>query len=204
MAASTVGGQQQTALATIVHAALQLIDEVGVQGLTMRTLAKALGAPPTSLYAHFSSKEQLLDAMSQELASRLYQDVDDVQWQEALSSLCQRARALFLAHPEWLRLLTRPTVAASVPLRDRLLSQMVGEGMPPSEALKGISGAAFVALGLSLGELAFEDHLPALLEQRAPALTSSAAQERDARFAHATLSLIAGLAVGLRSPLPAR
>lgn len=56
---------------TIIAAALDLMDEAGLDGLTMRRLADALNVQAPSLYWHFASKPALLDAM----ANALLEDV---------------------------------------------------------------------------------------------------------------------------------
>lgn len=47
----------------IVAAALVLLDEVGLEGLSTRRLASDLGIKSASLYWHFRNKDELLDAM---------------------------------------------------------------------------------------------------------------------------------------------
>lgn len=184
---------RRTTRAAIVAAALELIDEVGIDGLTMRKLARTVGVPPMSLYLHFPSKEKLLDLMYQEVAFRLYADLDDEsRWQSGLGVLCQRTRTMFLAHPEWVRLLTRPAVPTAVPLRERLLEQMLGAGIPVKHALSCIVSANFVALGLALGQLAFRDNLRTLIERSSDSPPPSSSSD-ELRFAHTTQSLIAGL-----------
>jgi AcrR family transcriptional regulator len=186
-------GPRRTTREAIVAAALGLIDEVGIDGLTMRKLARAVDVPPMSLYLHFPSKEKLLDLMYQEVAFRLYADLDDESvWQSGLTVLCQRTRTMFLAHPEWVRLLTRPAVPASVPLRERLLKQMLDAGIPANDALGSIVSANFVALGLALGQLAFRDSLTTLIERSSASPLQSSPSE-ELRFAHTTRALIAGL-----------
>src|SRR4030095_4577763 len=49
---------------TIVHTALELLDEVGLEGLTVRRPAAARGVQSPALYWHFRSKQQLLDQMA--------------------------------------------------------------------------------------------------------------------------------------------
>jgi TetR/AcrR family tetracycline transcriptional repressor len=56
--------------AQIVSAALHLVDEVGIDGLTTRLLAKRLGVQQPSLYWHFKSKRELLAAMNAVLLER--------------------------------------------------------------------------------------------------------------------------------------
>lgn len=58
----------------IVEAALQLLDEGGGKGLTMRALAARLNVTPMSLYHHVVDRAGLLLA----LAERVYGDVLDV------------------------------------------------------------------------------------------------------------------------------
>lgn len=64
------GGQGITREA-ILDAALQLLDEDGDSGLTMRNLAARLGVTPMSLYHHVSDRAGLLRALS----DRVYSDV---------------------------------------------------------------------------------------------------------------------------------
>lgn len=51
--------------AAIVAAALELLDEVGIDGLSTRKLADKLGIRGPSLYWHFKSKRELLDHMAE-------------------------------------------------------------------------------------------------------------------------------------------
>jgi TetR/AcrR family tetracycline transcriptional repressor len=50
--------------ATIVRAALRLLNEVGIDGLSTRRLAAELGIKSASLYWHFKDKNELLAEMS--------------------------------------------------------------------------------------------------------------------------------------------
>jgi AcrR family transcriptional regulator len=47
--------------AQVVRAALELLDEVGLDGLSMRRLADRLGVKAASVYWHVRDKEELLD-----------------------------------------------------------------------------------------------------------------------------------------------
>jgi TetR/AcrR family tetracycline transcriptional repressor len=48
----------------VVRTALRLLDEVGLDGLTVRKLAGELGVQAPALYWHFHSKQALLDEMA--------------------------------------------------------------------------------------------------------------------------------------------
>jgi AcrR family transcriptional regulator len=60
----------------IVCAALELLDEVGFAGLTLRKLADKLHVKAAALYWHFESKQALIDAMAHEIMICEYRDVD--------------------------------------------------------------------------------------------------------------------------------
>ena len=49
----------------VLRAALDLLNEVGIDALTTRKLAERLGVQSPTLYWHFKNKAALLDAMSQ-------------------------------------------------------------------------------------------------------------------------------------------
>jgi AcrR family transcriptional regulator len=55
----------------VIDAALTIVDRAKVDGLTIRAVARQVGAPPMSLYSHFANKEQLLDLMYGELVRRM-------------------------------------------------------------------------------------------------------------------------------------
>lgn len=47
----------------IVHAALRLMDEMGLEAVTMRSVAAAAGTTTPTIYERFSDREALLDAV---------------------------------------------------------------------------------------------------------------------------------------------
>ena len=50
---------------TVARAALVVLDEVGLDGLTVRRIAEALGVQNPALYWHFKNKQDLLDRMAE-------------------------------------------------------------------------------------------------------------------------------------------
>src|SRR5690348_5253093 len=57
----------------ILDAALRIVKEDGVKGLTMRALGRAVGVTAPTLYDYFSSKEDVLDALYRQGAERLHE-----------------------------------------------------------------------------------------------------------------------------------
>lgn len=52
----------------VVDAAIELLTDRGVDDLTMRSLAAAVGAAPTAIYWHVGDKEAVLDAVADRVA----------------------------------------------------------------------------------------------------------------------------------------
>lgn len=135
---------------------MAVVDEVGIEGMTIRRVAEQAGAPPMSLYTHFSNKNELLDLMYSEIASRMYRDQGYENWQTELLALCARIRNLLLEHPNWAPLLSRPVPPLATTLRERVLKLMMADGATSDEGLRALSSAVLVSLGLALVELAFK------------------------------------------------
>jgi AcrR family transcriptional regulator len=56
--------------ATVVAADLALVDQVGLDGLTLRRLAADLAVQAPALYWHFKNKQELLDEMASTMLAR--------------------------------------------------------------------------------------------------------------------------------------
>jgi TetR/AcrR family tetracycline transcriptional repressor len=86
----------------IVTAALQLLDEVGMDGLTVRALADRLDVKAPALYWHVRDKAELVDEMATEVwrgvADRLAAIPAGSPWQDELRGFCEILRAALLAH----------------------------------------------------------------------------------------------------------
>lgn len=109
----------------LVAAAGRLLDEGGDAALTMRAVARAVGAAPQSVYLHFTDREQLLWAVLAERFAELTAQLEAAQapGSDARARLRARCMALCsygLAHPRRYRLLlTREApVRRDVPLDD--------------------------------------------------------------------------------------
>jgi TetR/AcrR family tetracycline transcriptional repressor len=81
--------------ATIVHTALRLLDEVGIDGLSTRRLAGELGIKSASLYWHFKDKNELLNEMSGVMFEECLQrgDTNDPEF-DAFEWLADGARSI--------------------------------------------------------------------------------------------------------------
>ena len=89
----------------IVQAALSLLDEVGFDGLTMRSLAKKLGIQAASLYWHVRNKQELLSLLAEEICAPMREPDRTRSWQEQVEDLGYEYRRVLLAHRDAARVL---------------------------------------------------------------------------------------------------
>ena len=89
----------------IVQAALGLLDEVGFDGLTMRSLAKKLGIKAASLYWHVRGKQDLLSLLAEEICAPMREPDRTLPWFSQLEVLGNEYRQVLLAHRDAARVL---------------------------------------------------------------------------------------------------
>lgn len=84
----------------IVRAALDILDAKGATGLTFNHLGKWLGASPTAVYRYFSSRNELLLAVADELIGISLEGYSpSPSWLDSLRDLAVRAWTTFEKHP---------------------------------------------------------------------------------------------------------
>ena len=85
--------------ARIVQTALELIDEEGLDALSMRRLGRRLHAGATTLYWYVSSKDQLLDLVVDEIFGELTLDqVGGAGWRAQVEAVARDFRRTILRH----------------------------------------------------------------------------------------------------------
>jgi AcrR family transcriptional regulator len=135
----------------VVVAALEIIDQDGVEALTMRRLGQALERNPMGIYRHAADKDALLDAVVEHVLSELVvahePDRDgehgDVEWETALRRTAHAFRRIGLTHPNAVPLLVTRSVTGPLALRplgtlrlqEELLEVFIGAGFDPHGAL---------------------------------------------------------------------
>lgn len=93
----------------VLRTALAIIDQDGVEGLSMRRLGRALGRDPMALYRFAAGKPALLDGVAELVLDELVVDTHDDDWAEQLRIVAREFRRLALAHPNVVPVLvTRP------------------------------------------------------------------------------------------------
>jgi AcrR family transcriptional regulator len=97
--------------AVVVDAALRIVDRDGLDGVSMRRIAAAIGATPMALYRHVPSKAALLDALVAGVLGQLeFPTGGDVPLAERLRATVRSLRRLLTAHPWLVSLILRGPV----------------------------------------------------------------------------------------------
>lgn len=98
--------------ATVATEALALLEERGLEALSIRALAGRLNVSPMHLYRFFRDKDELLDLVTDvALGADLIPPLDpELDWHTELAAACRRVWERFRHQPETARLiLTRPS-----------------------------------------------------------------------------------------------
>lgn len=125
----------------ILQSALELIDEEGIGGLSLRKIATRLGASTMSLYRHFRSKADIEVALVDHVVG--YYDVtnhDEADWLEWLQQTFSRMREGLCAHPGLMGLLDNAAFTTSyrghnaLQVMDTILCRLRAAGFAPQSA----------------------------------------------------------------------
>jgi TetR/AcrR family tetracycline transcriptional repressor len=136
----------------IVDTALGLLAEGGVEAVSFRRVAKALGVAGPTLYWHVENKRQLMDLMADELvrrSGRAYTGPDPGQpWWEWLQDDARRMFSALIATRDAPRVLAgnRPSPEA-FPDIERVLGVLVDAGMTPGEAQQTLFAIGAYVIG---------------------------------------------------------
>ena len=88
--------------------ALAIVDEEGLEALTMRRLAKDVGVKAPSLYNHVQSKEALIDGALSRMRSELcLPDPPPEDWMTLMEAIFTEYRRVLAAHPNMMPLAGR-------------------------------------------------------------------------------------------------
>jgi AcrR family transcriptional regulator len=156
MAKRTRGERAGLTRERVLSVALQLVDEKGLDALTMRKLAAALGVEAMTLYHYLPNKSALLDGLVETvLDSPTRPPQQELEWNEALRHYAQEFRATLLRHPGVLPLmLTRP---ASTPQTlgafERGLGVLRDAGFSIDDAVHTINSLNIFIVGHALAEV---------------------------------------------------
>ena len=82
----------------VLEGAVALADDIGIEALTIRKLANALGTKPMTIYYYVSSKEEIVDGMVERVFAEIEKPSTEGDWLAALRQRCISARAVLNRH----------------------------------------------------------------------------------------------------------
>ncbi len=142
----------------IVDAARGLVDAEGLAALSTRRLAAELGVSGPSLYNHFRTKDQILEAVADSVSAQvdlsMFEDGRD--WRAALHDWAVSYRAALTLHPNIVPVLARGPGRrpAGLRLADAMFGAMVDAGWPPAQATSIGALMRYFIMGSALGSFA--------------------------------------------------
>ncbi|MFI2202294.1 TetR/AcrR family transcriptional regulator C-terminal domain-containing protein [Streptomyces sp. NPDC020192] len=136
----------------VADTALRLLNETGLDGLTLRAIATELDVKAPALYWHFKDKQALLDEMATEMYRRMLAatepDPDD-SWQERLLRINRGLRGALLGYRDGAKVFSgsRFTGTEHAPALEANLRLLTDAGFTLTQAVDAGRTASAYTLG---------------------------------------------------------
>ncbi|GAA3030933.1 TetR/AcrR family transcriptional regulator C-terminal domain-containing protein [Microbacterium dextranolyticum] len=142
----------------IVDAALAVLDDGGIEAVTLRAVAARLDVRAPALYWHVGSKQQLLDDMGTEIQRRvqlsLHAVPSDAAWTVVLDAYAHALRREYLAHRDGARTFsgTRLTDAQTLRAQEPWFERWVAQGLDLADAVDAAEIVTAYVVGFVIEE----------------------------------------------------
>ncbi|MFI7453576.1 TetR/AcrR family transcriptional regulator C-terminal domain-containing protein [Nonomuraea sp. NPDC049714] len=142
----------------IVAVALELLDEKGMDAITVRALASRLSVGAPALYWHVRNKQELLDEMSTFVMRRVVNALSAVTpgagWRDALATYARILRSEYLLHRDGARIFsgTRYSGPEVVKAKESWLERLTAAGFSLAEADDAIDLVTAFVVGFVIEE----------------------------------------------------
>jgi len=147
--------RQPIARDNIVAAAFTLLDEAGMEGVTLRKVACSLGIRAPSLYWHFKSKQALVDAMADAMIVDVARNIPEGQpWRQTLLQIAREFRTAFKARRDGARVYAGTFLATENVLRvgETSIAALVGAGASVRLAATAPMDLVYYTMGFVIEE----------------------------------------------------
>ncbi len=138
----------------VVQAALDQVNEGGLESLTMRRLTERLDTHLPTIYRLFADKDALLDEMAETILARALasQDTADSDWTSRVKGLASGLRSALLAQRDGARIVGGNYAAKrnNLSFIDSLVGCMQDSGLPGESAMWAASSVFCFVLGETL------------------------------------------------------
>lgn len=182
----------------VVRTALDQLNEVGLDGLTLRRIAAELDVQAPALYWHVKNKRELLDGMAAMIFADALSGLEvprrGESWVEWTAETARRLRATMLAYRDGARVLSGTYLTNAGRPLELALRTLCDAGFTIRDAARGITSVYSYVQGFTVEEQTDQsapepdDRFPLTARARAD-LTS----DPDERFEHGLQLLLSGL-----------
>jgi AcrR family transcriptional regulator len=154
-------GKEQLSQEQIVAEAIKLLDENGIENLSMRNLGTRLNAGATSLYRHVANKDELIELVADEVYAEIH--VPDGDWRESVIATATSVREMILRHPWVASVLGQVGLSYLGPnfmeMTDKMLGVFEKGGFSLPEADLAVSAIFGYVIGMASAEAAWQTAL---------------------------------------------
>jgi AcrR family transcriptional regulator len=146
--------------AKIVQAGLDVLDEAGLDRLTVRAVAARLSVQAPALYWHVRDRQQLVDEMATELWRQLVGELaalpEETGWQDGMRAFASSARRILLSHRDGAKVFTGTYLTDTEVLRaqEEPLARMIAQGFSLANVMRGYSLVYCFVAGFCIEEQA--------------------------------------------------
>ena len=190
--------RQKISREEVISMAISMIDEGGLEAMSMRKLAERLGVYPASVYWHAGTKAQLLAIVCQAALSDVeVPEYDGAHWREWIVDVGRSIRSSFGAHPNLVVYFTGQ-IQVSTPsllLTERMLTVLEDAGFSGDQLVQAYNTTMSSIFGWLNGEFAtaprdahegweeyFRDQLKATAAEDLPTIHRNLAQLENRAF----------------------
>lgn len=144
----------------VVRTALRLLDDVGLDKLTLRRIAGELDVQAPALYWHFKNKQELLDAMATTVLADAIDENEQswagLDWREFLRTYALGLRRALLRYRDGAKMVpgTRLTDNSMYSVMERALRVLTDAGFPAETASLALATMYSFTVGNAIEEQA--------------------------------------------------
>jgi AcrR family transcriptional regulator len=137
--------------ARIIAAGLRIVDESGIDALTFRRLADALGVSPMSIYWHVADKAELLRLIGEAVLDEVEIPPARGDWRDQLRDVHRSLLGTVLQHPNTVDIVIGRARygAAGLAMFERILSILLEAGFSPEAAFDAYQSLYLFTLGFA-------------------------------------------------------
>ena len=148
------GPAPTTSREQILTAALRIVDEEGLERLTMRRLGAELGTDPMTVYHYVPDKAALFDGLVERVFSEVELPRPDGRWDDSFRALARAFRQTLLRHANVVVLVgTRPPISeAAFDLVEAATRPLLAAGFTEEQAADGVDCLGRLVIGHALTE----------------------------------------------------